>query len=63
MRVEVLIEDTNMTLGIILAVTGALALVITYVRGANLGLSRRTGYLAGVVLLIVGVLVLVISSR
>ncbi len=30
-------------LGIILALTGILALVITLVRGPNLGLSRRLG--------------------
>jgi hypothetical protein len=45
-------------LGIILTVTGVLALVITRVRGPNLGLSRRTGYVAGVVLFVLGVLLL-----
>jgi hypothetical protein len=45
-------------LGIILAVTGVLALVITRFRGPNLGLSRRTGYVAGVALLVVGVALL-----
>ncbi len=35
-------------LGIILTVTGVIALVVTLVRGPNLGLSRRTGHIAGV---------------
>jgi len=46
-------------LGIILTVTGVLALVITLVRGPNLGLSRRTGYVAGVVLLVLGAALLI----
>jgi len=50
-------------LGIILAVTGVLALVVTLVRGPNLGLSRRTGYVAGIVLLVVGVALLIYSTR
>jgi len=49
-------------LGIILTVTGVLAVVITLVRGPNLGLSRRTGYVAGVVLLVAGVALLVYST-
>jgi type IV secretory pathway VirB2 component (pilin) len=48
-------------LGLILTVTGVLALVITLVRGPNLGLSRRTGYVAGVVLLILGAGLLIYS--
>jgi hypothetical protein len=44
-----------MTLGIILTVIGVLALVVTAVRGPNLGLSRRTGYITGAVLLVLGV--------
>ena len=50
-------------LGIILTVTGVLALVVTFVRGPNLGLSRRTGYIAGVVLLVLGVALLLYSLR
>jgi hypothetical protein len=50
-------------LGIILTVTGVLALVITLVRGPNLGLSRRTGYISGVVLLVLGVALLIYSPR
>ena len=49
-------------LGIILTVTGVLALIITFVRGPNLGLSRRTGYIAGIVLLVLGV-ALLLSAR
>lgn len=50
-------------LGIILTVTGVLAIVITRVRGPNLGLSRTTGYVAGVVLLVLGVALLIYSTR
>lgn len=50
-----------MTLGIILTVIGVIALVVTYVRGPNLGLSRRTGYAAGVALLVVGVAFLILA--
>jgi hypothetical protein len=55
-------EEANMTLGIILLVIGVIALVVTYVRGPNLGLPRSTGYVAGVVLLVVGV-VLLLATR
>jgi hypothetical protein len=48
-----------MTLGIILTVIGVLAIVVTLVRGPNLGLSPRTGYVAGGVLLVVGVVLLI----
>ncbi len=48
-------------LGIILTVTGVLALVVTLVRGPNLGLSRRTGSVAGVVSLVLGVALLTYS--
>ncbi len=41
--------------GIILTVTGILAIVITLTRGPNLGMSRRTGLIAGIVLLVLGV--------
>ena len=47
--------------GIILAVTGILAIIITLTRGPNLGLSRRTGLIAGIVLLVVGVALLMYS--
>jgi len=45
-------------LGSILTFAGVLALVVTFVRGPNLGLSRRTGYIAGVVLLVLGLVLL-----
>ena len=41
--------------GIILTVTGILVIVITLTRGPNLGMSRRTGLIAGIVLLVLGV--------
>ena len=41
--------------GIILTVTGILAIVITLTRGPNLGMSRRTGLIAGILLLVLGV--------
>jgi uncharacterized membrane protein HdeD (DUF308 family) len=44
--------------GIILTVTGILAIIITLTRGPNLGMSRRTGLIAGIVLLVLGVLIL-----
>jgi hypothetical protein len=50
-------------LGIILTATGVLAVVVTLVRGPNLGLSRKTGYVAGGVLLVLGVALLIYSTR
>jgi hypothetical protein len=47
-----------MTIGIVLTVVGVIALVVTAVRGPNLGLSSRTGYIAGAVLLVLGVALL-----
>jgi thiamine transporter ThiT len=44
--------------GIILTVTGILAIIITLTRGPNLGMSRRTGLIAGIVLLLLGVALL-----
>jgi uncharacterized membrane protein HdeD (DUF308 family) len=44
--------------GVILTVTGILAIIITLTRGPNLGLSRRSGLVAGIVLLVLGVLFL-----
>ena len=40
--------------GIILTVTGILAIVIRLTRGPNLRMSRRTGLIAGIVLLVLG---------
>lgn len=48
--------------GIILAVTGLVALVVSLTRGPNLGMSRRTGVAIGAVLLAIGALLLVVSA-
>ena len=48
--------------GIILTVTGIIALVVTYVRGANLGISKRAGLIAGAVMLAIGVLLLIYGT-
>lgn len=40
--------------GIILAVTGIIALIVSLTKGPNLGLSRRTGVTIGIVLLVLG---------
>jgi hypothetical protein len=45
--------------GIILTVTGILAIVISLTRGPNLNISRRTGVIAGIVMLVLGVPLLV----
>jgi len=41
--------------GIVLTVTGFLAIVISITRGPNLGISRRTGVITGIVMLALGV--------
>ena len=41
--------------GIVLSVTGIIALIVTLTRGPNLGISRRTGVAIGVLLLVVGI--------
>lgn len=45
--------------GIILTVTGILAIVVTLMRGANLGMSRTSGLVAGAILFVFGVLLLI----
>lgn len=45
--------------GIVLTVTGIIALVVSLTRGPNLGIPRRTGVVIGVVLLVVGIALLV----
>jgi len=45
--------------GIILTVTGFVAIVVSLTRGPNLGISRRTGVITGVVMLALGVLLLI----
>ena len=41
--------------GIVLTVTGFLAIVVSITRGPNLGISRRTGVITGIVMLALGV--------
>ena len=48
--------------GIILTVTGILAIIITLTRGPNLGMSQRTGLTAGIVLLVIGVALLAYAT-
>ena len=48
-------------LGIILTVTGVIALIVSLTRGPNLGLSKRTGVAIGAVLLLVGVVILLLT--
>lgn len=40
--------------GIVLTVTGIVALIVSLARGPNLGMSRRTGVTIGVVILVLG---------
>ncbi len=49
-------------IGLILLATGVIALVVTLVRGPNLNLSRRTGYISGIVLLLVGLALFIITN-
>ena len=49
-------------LGIILTVTGAIALIVSLTKGPNLGISRRTGVTTGAVLLVVGLVLLVLAA-
>lgn len=48
--------------GIVLAVTGIVALIVSVTRGPKLGISRRTGVAIGAVLLVLGVVLLVYST-
>lgn len=45
--------------GIVLTVTGIVAILVTFTRGSNLAISRRAGLLAGIVLLALGLGLLV----
>jgi len=45
--------------GIVLTVTGFVAIVVSLTRGPNLGISRRTGVITGVVMLSLGVALLI----
>lgn len=48
--------------GIVLSVTGIVALVVSLTRGPNLGISRRTGVTIGIALLAIGVGMLVVAA-
>jgi len=48
--------------GIVLAVTGIVAIVVTLTRGPNLGMSKRAGLVAGIVLLTLGVAFLILAA-
>ena len=48
--------------GIVLAVTGIVAIVVTLTRGPNLGISKRAGLVAGIVLLTLGVAFLIFAA-
>jgi len=48
--------------GIVLAVTGIIALIVSLTRGPNLGISRRTGVIIGAVLLVLGIGLLVYTG-
>jgi len=48
--------------GIILTVTGIIALIVSLTKGPNLGLSRRTGVTIGAVLLVLGCVLLVYTA-
>ena len=53
----------NLTVpGIILTVTGIIALIVSLTRGPNLGISRTTGVTIGVVLLVVGGALLIYTA-
>jgi len=48
--------------GIVLTVTGIIALIVSLTRGPNLGLSRRTGVIIGAVLLVLGIVLLIYTA-
>jgi hypothetical protein len=47
--------------GIILAVTGLIALIVSLTKGPNLGMSRRTGVAIALLLLVLGAGLMVYS--
>ncbi|MGE0819907.1 MAG: hypothetical protein AB7O74_14725 [Candidatus Nanopelagicales bacterium] len=48
--------------GLVLTVTGIIALIISLTRGPNLGISRRTGVTIGAVLLALGIALLAYAA-
>lgn len=55
--------NVNLTVpGIILTVTGIVALIVSLTKGPNLGLSRRTGVTIGAALLVLGAALLLYTA-
>ena len=48
--------------GIVLTVTGLIAILVSVTRGPNLGISRRTGVITGIVLLALGAALLIYGA-
>lgn len=48
--------------GIILTVTGIVALIVSLTKGPNLGISRRTGVVIGAVLLVLGGVMIIYTA-
>jgi hypothetical protein len=48
--------------GIVLTVTGIVALIVSLTRGPNLGISRRAGVATGAVLLVLGAALLLVTT-
>ena len=48
--------------GIVLTLTGIIALIVSLTRGPNLGISRRAGVTIGAVLLVLGIALLVYAA-
>ena len=48
--------------GIVLPVIGIVSLMVSLTRGPNLGISRRTGVIVGVVLLVLGGVLLIFTA-
>jgi hypothetical protein len=48
--------------GIVLTVTGIVALIVSLTRGPNLGISRRAGVTTGAVLLVLGAALLLVTT-
>lgn len=48
--------------GIILSVIGIVSLIVSLTKGPNLGISRRTGVIIGVALLVIGAVLLIYTA-
>jgi hypothetical protein len=62
MRTEEGLDVDLRVLGIVLTVTGVVALIVSLTRGPNLGISRRAGVASGVVLLVLGAGLLIYTA-